>query len=424
MISERFTRTDAIYLGAIAAAGILMRFFDIGYIDLIGDEAQYILGTTHVHPPLTIKGMQMIMDIFGHETVVARGVNMILGIVSIGLIGLLARELTHDKKTIILSIALASILPSHIIFTRLMYLDIAMTCGWLVFALLYVYYDKKPTPALLLGLFITSMLLTFTKTQAFLPVMFVGLHRIWKLRTGVLKDQLFWILAVSGLPFVFYVFTHPEILATTLANSQTNVFGIGPKRLFAMVATWQRYAPFFWMFLLPAAVYNIRKIGPALASCIIAGLFINFFLGADHKYYTLYFVLSAIPAAMLFVRLPRIALVPLMAALLFIGFQKAGPAALTNSYFAEMGETNRYWIAHEEEINAVLQKENIEHVIVYPIAKHQHRWYLKPEVLSADYMPKDTQKGIIFIERLDYAKDWAGSPVLYEDERSMIVRAQ
>ncbi|WP_392544392.1 glycosyltransferase family 39 protein [Oryzobacter telluris] len=198
------------------------RFAGLGRLGLTGDEAVYLtqgLGPgdpgwagVRAHPPLWGMLLALVPDAVSRESVL-RGVAVVVGLVSVVVAGLLAREVAGRWGGVAAAVALAS-MPYHADVTRLVLVDVPMATGVAVALLLLVRgTGDVPRPRLVEAAGAGLGVATLFKETAVLTV--VAIVLAWAVgalavdrRTGARALAWFvaivalypaWLVAVGGL---------------------------------------------------------------------------------------------------------------------------------------------------------------------------------------------------------------------------------
>ena len=201
--------------------GVLMRFIDVTAPDLVTDEAQFALGSSAAHPPLGLWIMQFSQMILGHTLLGARFPSIVAGLLTLVLLYILAKQLL-PKYGAQLAVALAAVLPSAILFSRLAYLSALQCLAWTALTLVFLMVRKNMTGKLLILLYALAVAATFIKAQGLLlPGLFL-LGRMIEKRKSFWKDPIARVLLCSFAPIFAYILTHPGIVATVTQNSGGN----------------------------------------------------------------------------------------------------------------------------------------------------------------------------------------------------------
>jgi len=380
---------ERLFLLFLIAIGAALRIVDITIPDLATDEAQFALGASAAQPPVGMFLFEIAQMLFGHEIFAVRGVSVLLGLLTLPLIFGITKTFS-DEKTALLATAIAAIFPSHIFFSRLAYLSVALCFGWalLLFVFLKARKAKTYESALpwIIAVFLASVFVTHIKTQGLLLPFFLMIGNF--IETGITRKKnssLFTLhfsltttLFLSLIPISLYILTHPGIAATLFLYGGS-MYGVSDfmMRVRELFSVW-------WSFLgifLIAAIFGmsaLRKCPWPLQTLIVIGLLIGLLLGPGHSYYATKLVFLSIPLAIALTTLAMNVRMSVMTVLLLCTLFTLGPAHLVpfpDELFLNKGS----WNAEAATLNEFLKGE--KSVVVFGDAGHQVRWYLEPEVL-------------------------------------------
>ena len=379
---------ERLFLLFIIALGAALRIVDITIPDLATDEAQFALGASAAQPPVGMFLFEIAQMLFGHEIFAVRGVSVLLGLLTLPLIFGITKTFS-DEKTALLATAIAAIFPSHIFFSRLAYLSVALCFGWalLLFVFLKARKAKTYESALpwIIAVFLASVFVTHIKTQGLLLPFFLLIGSFiqgWIKRKNsqfsILNFQLSMALFLSLVPISLYILTHPGIAATLFLYGGS-MYGVSDfmMRVRELFSVWWSLIGIF----LIAAIFGmsaLRKCPWPLQTLIIIGLLIGLLLGPGHSYYATKLVFLSIPLAIALTTLAMNVRMSVMTVLLLCTLFTLGPAHLVpfpDELFLNKGS----WNEEAATLNELLKGE--KSVIVFGDAGHQVRWYLEPEVL-------------------------------------------
>ena len=375
-MNKRFTY----FVWLLIATGIVLRFVGLSVPDLSTDEAQFILGASAAQPPLGLAFYQLVQSIFGAHIVVLRAATALLGVATLFVLAACATEVSGRKGTLI-TLSIAALFPSHILYGRLAYLSVPLAFTWALVLWAFLRAQKNPNTYSLLALFAAVLAATFTKTQGLLVpgILLVGLG-IEKRKT-VLKDPVAQTILFGLIPIACFIPTNLGILATLTQNTGST-YGLHNivERIGTLGAIWWSMMPLF----LVALCWSVRtfrwKHWPVWSTVIISSL-IGLLLGPSHSYYTAHLIFWAIPLGVLVSSLS-----PAKQSLCL------GVLAL-NSLLVTIPETQwsyklfreeGYWNTNAAHINETLS--NADEIVVLENVGHHIRWYLEPEVLVGKEM--------------------------------------
>ncbi|MDD5026859.1 MAG: glycosyltransferase family 39 protein [Candidatus Peribacteraceae bacterium] len=408
-------------LWIVIVLGVALRMTDIAFPDISTDEAQFALGASAAQPPLGMALLRFAQETFGPSAVAARSVSVLLGIVTLGVIYGIARHL-FDRKTALITLAVAAIFPSHILFSRLAYLSVPLSCAWLAIVWAYLKATSKQEPLWLFLLFVFSVAATLIKTQGLLLPATLLLGRAIERRGSVLRDPVIWILLLSLVPIALYIGTHPGIAATLLLYGG-NMYGVSgfSSRIVILLTTWWPVL----LLVLPAIVFSlatIRRLHWPVWILLLLGTTIGLILGPGHEYYTTHLVYWALPIGLLFARMATPARGLLLTLLVANTCAILAPHSLfVTSWTHPLYREEGYWNTHADRINAALG--DVESVIALGPTGHHVRWYVTAQVLvgnEMDITPFRTRLFIVF-DRNELTKI-PQATILYEDETLVIAR--
>ena len=418
-------------IGTLIVIGVFLRMTDLAIPDLATDEAQALFSSSAAWTPLGMWILKTTRMVFGDEIVVIRFVSVFFGILTLPLIYLTTKEFTN-KKTAVLAVIIASLFPSHILFSRLAYLSVQQCFWWI--AVLFCYFKARKNENFIwyLALFLTSVAATMTKTQGLLLPLFllagIIMETICKHR-GVTPSSppersgggriegrhsssmtMILILIFSLLPVTFYILTKPGIAATLFLYTG-NMYGVsGPfDRIIALIATWWRVIGFFLIALI-VSISTLRKLPWPFLILLAIGTLIGFLLGAGHEYYTTHLVLWSIPIAMVFIKLKPALRSISVAILLLFSVMTLGPTGLLqNKWTYELYQERGFWNTYAAEINAHL--EGKEAVTAIGDIGHHVRWYVEPRVLVGKNMERPYPTNYVLVFGVNDAANVSGKIV-------------
>ncbi len=415
----RISRTT-VGLLCIILFGVMLRVIDLGFPDVSTDEAQFVLGASAAHPPLGMALFRLGILIGGPSIVAARAVSVVFGILTLVVIYLIALHL-QGRSTALLTAAIAAVVPSHILFSRLAYLNITLILAWLATLLLFLLARRDDRPVFILLLFLCSVCGTFVKAQGLVFPLLLLLGRIIEKRRSALQDPLTIVLTLSLIPIAFYIVTHPGLPATVLLYGG-NMFGFSDffGRVMALMRTWWPLALLF----LPLAFLSIpiiRKMPWPVIILLLLAPVMALLLGPDHSYYATDLVCFALPVALLLGYFPAAARIGVMVILSANAFLILAPRdVFISPWTYPLVRTAGYWNSHADALNKLVMNE--EQVISLGATGHHVRWYLTPEVLVGNDMDLTGRSGTFLLLDKAAMKRIPDATVVYEDERLIVAR--
>lgn len=398
--------------------GTLLRLINLGTPDMTTDEAQFALGRSAAQPPLGMGLMRAAQAIAGHDLIVVRGMNVLLGCITVWVIYRLARLWVEEHEALLAALV-AAIFPAHILFSRTAYMDVPLVLGWLCVLLAFEHARCVRTGYSLLWLYVACVAVTFIKTQGLaLPVLLLLGHIIER-RGRVGRDAITGVLLLTLVPIAVYIAAHPGIAATLTQNTGTT-YGIAAplQRIGEMIWHW---AIMLWL-MLAACLLSLpwlRRYGwPVWALCVTAVLQ-QLLLGPSHDYYVTAFVILALPiGSALFGLTPAAQTTGLGILTLNTLFLLAPMDVRTPYTHLPLLDEPVYWNTHAEAINTALA--GTDRVIVMGDAGHHVRWYLEPEVLVGKDM--DLEKHGTFVVLDPKKVDGLQGTTVYHDGAVTIIR--
>lgn len=382
------------FLLCIIALGAVLRIVDVSVPDFASDEAQFALGASAAQPPAGMFLFQFAQILFGHEITAVRGVSVLLGILTLPLIFGITKTFS-DEKTALLATAIAAIFPSHIFFSRLAYLSVALCFGWALLLFAYLKARKaksyKQAAPWIIAVFLASVFVTHIKTQGLLLPFFLMIGSFIEAHIARSKNPslssflvpLSSALLLSLIPIALYILTHPGVAATLLLYGGS-MYGVSDFiiRVQELFSVWWSLIGIFLIAAL-FGMKDFRKCPWPLQTLIVIGFLIGLLLGPGHSYYATKLAFFSIPIAMALSTLEKKLRVTLVTALLIFTLFTLCPAHLVpfpHELFAKEGS----WNKEAPIFNDLLGDE--QSVIVFGDAGHQVRWYLEPEVLVGKNM--------------------------------------
>lgn len=417
-MTERETR---FVLGFVAALGVLLRVTDLGVPDFATDEAQAAMAATAAWTPLGMSILKGATALFGEHILIARSVSAIFGIACLPLIYLLALELTKKEKVALFALVVASLFPTHILFSRLAYLSIQECFWWLALTLCFLRARKHDDAKWYVALFLVTVASTMTKTQDILLPAFLVFGRIIELRTKVFKDILSWVLIIACIPFGFYVLTHPGIAATLFLYGG-NMYGVsGPfVRLMTLFAMWWKLLGVY-LIVIVASLPALKKLPWPYYALLAVSILTGYLLGPGHEYYATHLVFFSIPIAISLAKWRTEIMHTCLA--LFVGFTllTLGPREIfLNEWTHHLYQRHGFWNVHAEEINEIIKNEAT--VTVLGEAGHHIRWYLTPKVLVGKNLTAPYSTNYLILLDMKDAPKAAGGTVEFAGEEMALVK--
>jgi len=407
------------FLWLLILLGIILRITDVGLPDFSTDEAQLALGKSAAWTPLAMKTIVIVQSIFGFETIVARGVSVVIGIATIPLIYFIARHF-FEKQTALLATAIAAIFPSHILFSRFAYPSIYLCFAWLLTLLCFLEVKKAPkSTRWMIGLMLASVAATFIKSQGLVFPALLILGLLIKKRKDIYHDEIAWVLLLSLIPVSFYFLTHPGVLATILLYGG-NMYGVSGSfnRLLELIITWWQVLTLFAFFAIVSLRW-FRSLSWPIWTLIATAALTGFLLGPAHAYYATHLILLALPITLLLTKLPTLLRSISIIALTITTILFLGPSSLIPDPY-HLHAKEPYWNSNANKINEVLKGEDEIVVLEYP--GHHLRWYLEPKLLVGRFMNLEGKTGIFMVLKKDDLPDPPQTSIVYEDEQVKILK--
>ena len=400
--------------------GIVLRAVNVLDAPVTTDEAQFLLGVPHSQPPLIFWLLTGVQWLFGPDLMMTRAVTVLVGISSLALVYLLWKELFGEEHALLAAV-IAALVPGHIAFSRVVYLDVYLVFAWLGLAYVYVRTLQNEKDGLsILFLFVTALLATFIKSQGFMFIGLLLLHRFWVKRRVVFSDPIVQVLILALIPIACYFVAHPKILATSFANIEREAFGLSLGRLLDIATMlWEQNRLFTLLML--AGVPFLKRAGWLINSLCLLALVLPFLFGAGHIYYSAYTIAFAFLGVFALIQMKERVR---EGALLLLGlnaFLILGPRQLWESPWQhEWFRERAYWNDNADKVNAVLAGAD-EITVVTPVG-HEARWYLEPKirVLAPDALTNVTGY-IVQMTNLSQPVTLTGSIVVHEDEHVRVL---
>lgn len=376
---------------AAIVIGMLLRLIDIPWPDMSTDEAQFAMGASAAQPPLGMALMRLSQLLMGHTLFAARLPSVLASLASIVALTALARHAKRKTDPLLVA-AVAALIPSAIVFSRLAYLDSLLMLGWILTTLGYLQAAKDRTPRALALLWLTAMLTTFLKTQALLlPCALLAGHSVMH-RRKVLRDPVAWMLLASVLPILSWIAVHPGIAATLVQNTGTT-YGLSSPfaRIGMWITTLWQYAGIA-LILCIAAVPTLRRWPwPVWALCALAVLQ-GLLLGPDHPYYVAALIVFALPAGSLLATLRRPWRIAVLLALSCSAIALTLPRWQGSVPLLRQEPVWNMWGGRMNELLA-----GTDAIVALGDPGHHLRWYLESEVLVGKDMDLHTWTGAMLL---------------------------
>lgn len=404
----------------VILVGILLRLADLSYPDFATDEAQFVMGASAAQPPLGMAFFRLSLWMFGPTLLAARGMSALFGVLTPLLAALVMKEIGR-RDLVLLAAALASILPSHILFSRLAYLSVPLSFFWLLTLLAFLLARKTNSSWVLIFLYMASVATTFIKTQGLLLPFFFLLGRIIERRGKVLSDPVSWILLLSLLPITLFIMTHPGIPATLLLYGG-GMYGLSGfmDRIVMLVATW-------WQLLLLAfpilliGIAGLRRLPWPVWGLILIGLGIGLVLGPGHPYYAVHLVYWSLPLAIALTAVPSLLQGGILMLLLINTLALLAPRGiLITPWTSTLYRQETYWNTHADEINAAIG--GAKEVIALGDLGHHIRWYINARVLVGKDMDIINRRGTFLLLSPNELNELGNVNVVYNDGETAIAK--
>jgi len=365
------------FLWLLIALGIVLRFVDISVPDLSTDEAQFIMNASPAHPPIGKALFQVAQIIGGHNIVSVRVLAAIIGTITIGLIFLVVREI-KNTETAMIAAAIASIFPSHILFSRLAYLSIILCFGWWFLLLAFIHARKNPSTLRLTALYVAGLVATLIKTQGVLFPILLIIGRIAEKGKSSVRDPILWVLAISMIPMGIYALTQPAVAAAFLSYGGTSYgFSNIIERLFQLGSAWWHWNHVIIVVGIISLPFLI-KVPWHISAMLLAGVLTSYLLGPGHSYYTTHLIVFAVPISIMIKKMGTWKVPMICGVLGVITLLTTGPSKFIPFPYSEFSKEG-FWNEHSAKINEFFLGE--DSITVLGSAGHHIRWYISPRVL-------------------------------------------
>jgi hypothetical protein len=400
--------------------GIGLRFHDLMWPDMLSDEGLFVFPEVHSHPILVYWSFFIAKSLFGTTLLVARLTNVFLGLISLVFFFLIGKEYLSKKDALWVA-AVASIVPYHILFSRVFELDIGVQLSWLIMMLAFIHARKRGATLWIILFFLACTAATFTKTQSSVLHGILLMFLLIRNRQRALRDTLFWVIILSLIPFVFYVLSHPGILATAKHITHNDPL-LYPQKIIGLIQSAYNHQT-LWVIAFLLALPALRFYGWPVTVLCIAGVCVPLLLGPNNEYYMSFYVFLAFPIGAAIARMRPVLKLGtglfLVATTLFLIGSIPG---YSRDWYQFVYRRPLYWNTHMDAINAALRKADVRTVTVLGGAGHQFRWYFEPEVRAGLKMNPQDMHGTIVITSLAERGIFPDATLLYEDEDLKIVQ--
>lgn len=402
---------------AVITLGIAYRFIDLTVPDFSTDEAQFALGQSAAQPPLGMWFFRFAQMIFGPTILVARLVSVGWGIAAVAGIGLVAR-LIFDKRTAWWAAAIAAMMPSAILYSRLAYLTSCMSVIWLISIYAFLRATDQPRKPWFWLLFVGSNIAAgFTQSQGLLLALLLTMS-MWVATSPRRYNWSEKCIAMSSVvPGLLYIVFHPQILVSfTLVGGSESHMSLTMRAL-ELVRIWLILLGPFALCLIGSA-REIKQSRLPIILLLATGLLLSLIL-TPRPYYATYALFFALPIAAFLVKRPLAWRVSILTVLSLYTALRLGPVALVGRTVAlEPFNAMPYWNTHTDTINAAVQ--NHREIVVYGNAGHHIRWYLEPTVFVGTSMPSVPATPVLVLNQSSVPAEVSTRNVLYTDEHVQI----
>ena len=410
----------AVALLFFVLVGILLRMVDISLPDFSTDEAQYAFGSK-AHPFVAIGMMQIFQALFGHTLLVVRSISVLAGIATLFVLFATVRFLFPEKKEVAeLTLAVASLFTSHILLSRLAYLDATQCLMWACLLYAFLRARERQTVASITMLNVASVLAIFVKVQGMLFPFFLLLGRIIEKRGRVHRDPVFLALCLSFVPFAFYILSQPEVGAVFFLYTGKVIGFIDLSgRFISLLTLWKSILGIF-LILIPFSLPKVRSLPWPVTLLLLLAIGINFFL-SPRLYYSTYLVFFAMPIGLLLASWKIHYRVVTLCAIFLSTLLIAGPQVFPlRSYRFYLFQHPGYWNTHAAAINKSIGES--DEVIAIGHVGHQVRWYIDAKVLVGHEMDTAEMPGTFLVVAPPGALPLENTEILYADERVQVYR--
>jgi len=314
----------------------------------------------------------------------------------------------------------ASLITTHILLSRLAYLDAAQALAWSLLLLGFIMVREKQDMRSITLVYLASILSIFTKTQGLLFPLLLLCGRVLEQRGRVLRDPITWALLLSLISFGPYILSHPETFAIlTIYTGKVIGFIDLPKRLTDLLTLWRGSLGIF-LLLIPMSLLTVRKLPWSVLTLLGITIGINFFL-SPRLYYSTYLVFFALPIGLLLSHWSRSWRWISLAAMGITTLLVTGPTGLIPPTFRPFPfRESGYWNTHAAAINASIG--DVESVIALGHVGHQVRWYVGARVLVGNDMDLKGVRGTFLVIDPSGTITVPRATLVYRDERVGILR--
>ncbi|MFC1741097.1 ArnT family glycosyltransferase [Nanoarchaeota archaeon] len=204
-----------LFLAGILLLGLLMRLPYIGLCE-VGDRGQTVFGMTNNLPPLYHYVTAPFLGLTGDLWYAPVFANILLGLGSIIILFFLGRLIKNSDLGLIMAFLFA-ILPTSLLLTKyispeVLELFFIVLISYL-FLRLEVYEKEERRNLWLLMYFLALVIGAFSKQQTLAVLFPIFLFGLYRHRLGIFKKEIYYISGLAVIPYVFFLFAHPELLA-------------------------------------------------------------------------------------------------------------------------------------------------------------------------------------------------------------------
>ncbi len=375
-------------LTLILTISFILRISQNNVIDLSTDEGQFSLGMHFTHPFLAISSIYFFQKLLGFNLAILRAFSAILGTLSVLLVYLIGLKIKGDYFGLLFAFLFA-LIPSHILLSRTIYLDITQLFSWLLVIYFFILIEKKShyKNLLLFSLFGAVLLSLFIKTQGVLLLVPLYIYGMIKYRRKIIFLEQYWVLFFATIPYFFYLFSHPEILAAidVYREYSTGMGGLGEKIIIFFNQTLNLDFPYVLLAFLGFLLMIIERKYPFwlllflfFAIYIISAFTTSFYyypyLALGYAFSCAYLITKFRNMLGFYIIILILVFFTLNSFYPFLPFVSA--KNIRNYYLHE----SRFWNNSGKEINSLIQ--DTEYVIVDGKVGQHVRWYLNKIVLS------------------------------------------
>ncbi len=216
--SKHFDKHKKIYLVLILLLCLTIRFRFIDLCD-VGDRGQVVLGMTNNLPPLFHYISLPFLYLTDNLWYSPAFGNLLLAVLSIFVLYLLGRDVKDSRFGLLLSFLFA-IFPPAILVAR--YISPEQTELFFILLISYLFIrlevlEKKENRSIFLVLYFFSLVVgAFSKQQTAFILFPIFIYGLYKYRLGIFRKEIYYISAFAVLPYVLFLFAHPEMLAAVV----------------------------------------------------------------------------------------------------------------------------------------------------------------------------------------------------------------